>query len=179
MAQLTNRFGLGSLLCCVASCALILVLMLASRPPSFSGGIGGALEYLLLVAPYVALAIASALTRRSPFFSGWVFACSVVLTGTNPNAYFLAWYAFVLRWPVRGLSMLPFSAAAIKMLVGLLGGGPLVRAFQLVLQRMGVSEKRRHTATWTLGIGYFCLIVGYILWLLSAPIRDLVAPWYR
>lgn len=120
MSRSRNRLMIGSLLCCALACALILALMLARQ--SKSPGSDWVGELLWVVAPYVALAIASIVAWRSRFFSAWIFACGVFATLTNPALFFLAnlalggrenesnaWTLFVgpvITWNVLGAFLL-------------------------------------------------------------------------
>jgi hypothetical protein len=79
-----NPLGVSSLVLCAAVCVLVLALL----PPDHI------FEGLWVMAPYVALAISSAVAWRSRFFSRWVFACSVFTTLTNPAIYLLVYLAF-------------------------------------------------------------------------------------
>ena len=97
MPQLSHRLGIGSLLICAVACAIILALILARQSKSYERFLpvsDWAGEYLWVVAPYVALAITSAVSWSSRFFSGWDLACVVFATVTNPAVYFLLYLVF-------------------------------------------------------------------------------------
>jgi biotin transporter BioY len=48
-------------------------------------------EYLWIFAPYVALAISTAVAWRSRFFSVWILASVIIATVTNPALYCLVY----------------------------------------------------------------------------------------
>src|SRR4051794_10613522 len=89
-----NKPGIGSLLCCAAACVILLALMLVRASSQgwleTSSWVG---EYLWIVAPYGAVALAAAVFWRGRFFSTWTFVAAVLGTITNPAAYFLIYLA--------------------------------------------------------------------------------------
>ncbi len=139
--------------------------MLAARSPAPVFPVSHwAPEYLWAVAPFVGAAIASAVAWRSRFFSGWIFAATLVLTLTNPTLYLLIGLALGWRKPDadEGVGWLLFGLPVVTdvQLGALLIGGVVVRLIRADLERRGVSERRRRAATWLLGAVWFCLVVG-------------------
>jgi hypothetical protein len=163
--QLVNRSGIGSLLCCVVNCVLILGLYSAWQSSSpFSDWAG---EYLWVVVPYFGTAIATVIAWRSRFFSGWIFASILVFTLTNPTLYFLATLAFGWRKPdsneTAGWALFGLPVMTNFALLGLLVAGVVVRRIEWILQRKGVSERPRRTTIWVVSAVCFCLLVGWNL----------------
>jgi len=137
-----NRFGIASLLLCVAYCALLLALVVATDPLANDAGEQHfralALDYLWLAAPFVGAALASALAWRSRFFSRWVFASILVLMLTSRALYRLGLLAVAggqrmgesIQWELFGT---PFVQGFEFLL--LLGSGVLIRAIYSASQR--------------------------------------------
>jgi hypothetical protein len=88
----SNRLVIHSLLVCASACIFLLALMTGRQIKTYGRVFpvsDWAGEYLWVIAPLAALAIASAVTCSSPFFSRCVHACVVFATVANPALLFL------------------------------------------------------------------------------------------
>jgi hypothetical protein len=84
MLERSSRLGIWSLACSASACVVVLVLTLANRAE-----LEWPLDLFLMISPYVALVIASAVAIRSRYFSGWILVCTVCAVVTNPAVYLL------------------------------------------------------------------------------------------
>jgi len=88
------------------------------------------------VAPYVAVAISTAIAWRSRFFSGWILASIVFVTVTNPALYFLVYLVLGGRenegngWTLFFGPILTWNELGAFLVVA-----AIVRVVQSVLQR--------------------------------------------